>query len=235
MFIDSVSFFISSGNGGKGCVSFFRAKFITNGGPDGGDGGKGGDVLFEVSANTNTLAWYKGRKILGAKNGADGKGAKKKGKSGQDLKLKVPPGTQVINDDTNEVLFDLVKEGDSQILFTGGKGGLGNVHFKNSRNQAPRYAQSGISGVGGNIRLELKLIADIGLVGFPNVGKSTLISTISNSKAEVANYEFTTLTPNLGVVNLDNFNSFTIADIPGLIEGASDGKGLGITFLKHYN
>ena len=233
MFIDSVKFSISSGKGGQGCAAFRREKFVVKGGPDGGDGGKGGDVCFVVDNNTDTLSWYKGKHKLKADNGKPGLGSRCTGKSGETLVLVVPPGTQIINDDTDEVIADLLEEGDKKLLLEGGKGGLGNTHFKNSRNQRPTYFQPGLPGETMNIRLELKLIADVGLVGYPNVGKSTLISTTSNATPEVANYEFTTLTPKLGVVEVGDFNSFVMADIPGIIDGASEGKGLGLEFLRH--
>ncbi|MGM0518660.1 MAG: GTPase ObgE [Campylobacterota bacterium] len=233
MFIDSAKFSVSSGKGGQGCTSFRREKFVVKGGPDGGDGGKGGNVYFLVDNNTDTLSYYKGRKVFKAENGKQGMGSKMTGKSADPLVLIVPPGTQVIDDDTDEVLYDLLNEGDKIKFLEGGKGGLGNVHFKNSRNQRPTYAQPGLPGKTKTIRLELKLIADIGLVGYPNVGKSTLISATSNATPQVANYEFTTLTPKLGVVEVGEFNSFVMADIPGIIDGAAEGKGLGLEFLKH--
>jgi GTP-binding protein len=224
---------VTSGKGGQGCASFRREKFVVKGGPDGGDGGKGGDVAFVVDSNTDTLSWYKGQKVLKAENGKQGMGRNMTGKSAPTLVLKVPPGTQVIDAQSNEVLLDLLEEGDEVLFLEGGKGGLGNVHFKNSRNQRPTYAQPGLPGLSKEIRLELKLIADVGLVGYPNVGKSTLISTISNANPEIANYEFTTLTPKLGVVEAGDYSSFVMADIPGIIDGASDGRGLGLEFLKH--
>jgi GTPase len=233
MFVDSVNFTVKSGKGGAGCVAFRREKFVVQGGPNGGDGGKGGDIVFEVDNNTDTLSWYKGRRVLKADNGQPGMGSRKTGKSADPLILKVPPGTQVIDAETDEVLLDLLIEGEQQLFLEGGKGGLGNFHFKSSRNQTPMYAQPGRQGVDRAIRLELKLIADVGLVGYPNVGKSTLISTISNAKPQVANYEFTTLTPKLGVVEVGEYNSFVAADIPGIIDGASDGRGLGLEFLRH--
>ncbi len=233
MFIDSVKFTVSSGKGGQGCSSFRREKFVIKGGPDGGDGGKGGDVIFLVDNNTDTLSWYKGRSILKADNGRPGEGRRKTGKSAEPLVLVVPPGTQVIDEETDEVLLDLLEEGQREVFLEGGKGGLGNTHFKNSRNQRPTYFQPGLPGITKEIRLELKLIADVGLVGYPNVGKSTLISTLSNAAPEIANYEFTTLTPKLGVVEVGEYNSFVMADIPGIIDGASEGKGLGLEFLRH--
>lgn len=233
MFIDSVNFNVKSGNGGAGCTSFRREKFITLGGPDGGDGGNGGDVYIIVDNNTHTLSSYKGKKKFAAKNGNPGGGRKKTGKKGEDLYLIVPPGTQVINVQNGEILLDMLENGEKKLLLKGGKGGLGNTHFKNSINQTPEYSQKGLPGESLDIKLELKLIADVGLVGFPNVGKSTLISTISNARPLIANYEFTTITPKLGVVNVDDYNGFVMADIPGLIDGASNGRGLGTHFLKH--
>ena len=233
MFVDNASFTVKSGKGGAGCVSFRKEKFVIKGGPDGGSGGKGGDVYFEVDNNTDTLSAYKGTHHVKADNGQPGMGSNCSGKSAKHVVLRVPPGTQVIDEDTEEVLFDLVENKQKVLLVEGGKGGLGNTHFKNSRNQTPSYAQPGLVGTTKNIRLELKLIADVGLVGYPNVGKSTLISTISNATPQVANYEFTTLTPKLGVVDVGDYNSFVAADIPGIIDGASEGRGLGIEFLKH--
>lgn len=233
MFIDSVQILLSSGNGGKGAVSFRREKHVPLGGPDGGDGGNGGDVIFICDNNSHTLANFKGKKALRAQNGAGGGGRNKNGKKGENLELVVPEGTQVISVETGELLLDLVKEGQREVFLKGGKGGLGNTHFKRATNQRPDYAQPGIKGQSILVKLELKLIADVGLVGFPNVGKSTLISVISNAKPEIANYEFTTLTPKLGLVEVDAYNSFVMADIPGIIEGASGGRGLGLEFLKH--
>jgi GTP-binding protein len=233
MFIDSVKLDVSSGKGGAGCASFRREKFVVKGGPDGGDGGKGGDVVFIVDKNTDTLSWYKGKTHLKADNGRPGMGKRMTGKSAKALELRVPPGTQVIDVDTKEIICDLLEENDTFKLLDGGKGGLGNVHFKSSRNQRPTYAQTGQKGETRSIKLELKLIADVGLVGFPNVGKSTLIATISNAQPEIANYEFTTLTPKLGVVNVGDYSSFVMADIPGIIDNASEGRGLGLQFLKH--
>ncbi|MBZ7986904.1 GTPase ObgE [Campylobacter canadensis] len=233
MFVDNVKIKLSSGNGGAGAKSFRREKHVPLGGPDGGDGGNGGDVVIVCDNNLHTLAHFKGKNHLKAQNGAGGEGRNKNGKKGEDLELKVPIGTLVINVENNEVLCDFTHIGQKEVLLKGGKGGLGNRHFKNSINQAPTYAQPGIKGESLEVKLELKLIADVGLVGFPNVGKSTLISVVSNAKPEIANYEFTTLTPKLGLVDVDEFNSFVMADIPGIIEGASDGKGLGLEFLKH--
>ena len=233
MFVDNIKLKVKSGKGGQGCVSFRREKFVVKGGPDGGDGGKGGDVIIECDNNTHTLSHYKGRKLLKAKNGRPGEGRKKHGANGEDLVLKVPPGTLIKDAETGEVLLDMKEHGERKILLEGGRGGLGNWHFRGPRNQTPRYAQPGEEGKELEIVLELKLIADVGLVGFPNAGKSTLISILSNAKPEIANYEFTTLTPKLGVVRVDEYRSFVMADIPGIIEGAHEGKGLGIEFLKH--
>jgi len=233
MFVDNVKLTVKSGKGGAGCVSFRREKFVVKGGPDGGDGGKGGDVIVVCDRNTDTLSHFKGKKVLKAKNGRPGEGRKKHGANGEDLILRVPPGTIIKDAKTGEILLDMKEDGKREVLLEGGKGGLGNWHFRGPRNQAPRYAQSGEEGKELEIILELKLIADVGLVGFPNVGKSTLISRLSNAKPEIANYEFTTLTPKLGVVKIDEYRSFVMADIPGIIEDAHIGKGLGIEFLKH--
>ena len=233
MFVDSVDIFVSSGNGGAGAVSFRREKFVIQGGPDGGDGGKGGDVIFEVDSNADTLSIFRGKKHYKAQNGAQGSSRNCKGKNGANLIIKVPLGTQIRGFEGDKLIADLDAQ-DSQIkLLSGGKGGLGNARFKNATNQTPTYAQSGIKGHSLHIKLELKLIADVGLVGFPNVGKSTLISALSNAKPEIADYEFTTIIPNLGVVAVDELHSFVMADIPGIIDGASIGRGLGIQFLKH--
>lgn len=233
MFVDSVELLVSSGKGGAGCVSFWTEKFVIKGGPDGGDGGKGGSIYFKVDNNRDTLSAFRGKKHIKAENGRPGEGRKRYGRKGKSVEIVVPAGTQVIDIETNEILLDLVKEGEKVLFLEGGKGGLGNTHFKSSTNQRPTYAQPGLPGVTKHIRLEMKLIADVGLVGYPSVGKSTLISTISNSKPKIASYEFTTLIPNLGVVNIGEYDSFVVADIPGIIEGASSGKGLGLKFLKH--
>jgi len=233
MFTDKVTLTLSSGKGGQGCVAFRREKFVTNGGPNGGDGGKGGDIYFRVDNNTHTLSHFKGRKNLKAENGRPGEGSRMTGKSGKPLYVTVPPGTQVIDAETGDVLFDLIDDGYEVRYLQGGRGGLGNFHFKSSTNQQPRYAQPGEGAVEREVHLDLKLIADVGLVGFPNVGKSTLISTVSNARPEVANYEFTTLTPKLGQVDVGNYETFVMADIPGIIGGAADGKGLGLEFLRH--
>lgn len=233
MFVDSADIFVSSGNGGAGAVSFRREKFIVQGGPDGGDGGKGGDIIIEVDNNAHTLSRFRGKKHHKAQNGEAGKPRLCSGKGGKDCIIKVPLGTQIVDFDSGEILADFTELGQRVVLLKGGKGGLGNARFKSAQNQAPTYSQKGIAGKSIHIRLELKLIADVGLVGYPNVGKSSLISTLSNAKPEIANYEFTTITPHLGVVDVDDLHSFVMADIPGIIDGASDGKGLGFAFLKH--
>lgn len=233
MFTDSVELTVSSGKGGAGCVAFRREKFVLNGGPNGGDGGKGGDIWFKCDNNTHTLSHFQRKMHIKADNGKPGEGSNMTGKSGAKKVIIVPPGTQIIDMDSGEVVFDMLKDGQEEKFLQGGKGGLGNVHFKSSTNQRPTYAQPGEKGETRNIKLDLKLIADVGLVGFPNVGKSTLISTVSNAKPEIANYEFTTLTPKLGQVNIGDFESFIMADIPGIIGGAHEGKGLGIQFLRH--
>ncbi|MDP2893569.1 MAG: GTPase ObgE [Sulfurimonas sp.] len=233
MFIDSVELTVSSGKGGPGCVAFRREKFVLNGGPNGGDGGKGGDIWFKCDNNTHTLSHFQKKMHIKADNGATGESSNMAGKSGAKKIIIVPPGTQIIDADSGEVLFDMLKDGQEELFITGGRGGLGNTHFKSSTNQRPTYAQPGEKGEMRAVKLELKLIADVGLVGFPNVGKSTLISTLSNARPEIANYEFTTLTPKLGQVNIGDFESFIMADIPGIIGGAHEGKGLGIEFLRH--
>ena len=233
MFTDSVELTVSSGKGGQGCVAFRREKFVLNGGPNGGDGGKGGDIWFKCDNNTHTLSAFQRKMHIKADGGKPGEGSLMTGKSGEKKVIVVPPGTQIIDLETNEVLFDMLEDGQEVKFIEGGRGGLGNTHFKSSTNQRPTYAQPGEKGETREIKLDLKLIADIGLVGFPNVGKSTLISTVSNAKPEIANYEFTTLTPKLGQVNIGDFESFVMADIPGIIGGAHEGKGLGIQFLRH--
>lgn len=233
MFTDSVELTVSSGKGGQGCVSFRREKFVVNGGPNGGDGGKGGDIWFKCDNNTHTLSHFQKKMHIKADNGAPGESSNMAGKSGVKRVIIVPPGTQIIDMDSGEVVFDMLEDGQEELFITGGRGGLGNTHFKSSTNQRPTYAQPGEKGETRKIKLDLKLIADVGLVGFPNVGKSTLISTVSNARPEIANYEFTTLTPKLGQVNIGDFESFIMADIPGIIGGAHEGKGLGIEFLRH--
>jgi len=231
-FIDEVKITISSGTGGNGCSSFRREKYIPYGGPDGGDGGRGADVYFQADTGLNTLIHFRGIKNFVAPSGENGMGSQCNGRDGIDLVIKVPVGTLVKNADTGEVIADLTAHDEKILVAKGGRGGLGNLHFKTSTNQAPRYAQEGEAGVHLELELELKLLADIALVGLPNAGKSTLISVISAARPKIADYPFTTLEPNLGVVSLGE-NSYVVADIPGLIEDASEGKGLGIKFLKH--
>lgn len=233
MFIDSVQIIVRSGKGGAGSAAFHREKFVTHGGPSGGDGGDGGSVYAQATRNADTLSNFRGKKHYIAPNGEPGLNRKKFGADGEDLVLFVPVGTQVFDDESGELVCDLIEDGQKVLLAKGGKGGLGNVNFKSATNQAPTYAQQGLPGSEKQLRLELKLIADVGLVGFPNVGKSTLISVVSSARPEIANYEFTTLTPKLGVVDVDLTTSFVIADIPGIIEGASEGRGLGFEFLRH--
>lgn len=231
-FIDEVSIQIKSGKGGNGCVGFRREKYVPFGGPDGGNGGNGGNVYFEGDENINTLVHFRGRKLYKADDGDNGKGSQMDGKTGENLIIKVPVGTLILNAETGGLIQDITAHGQKELLAQGGRGGLGNAYFKTSTNQAPRYAQEGDEGESLEIKLELKLIADIALVGLPNAGKSTLISSISAAKPKIADYPFTTLTPNLGVVSVDE-DSLVVADIPGLIEDAAEGKGLGIRFLKH--
>lgn len=231
-FIDEVKITIESGNGGDGAVSFRREKGVPFGGPDGGDGGTGGNVYFEADENINTLIDFRGKKVFSAQNGEKGQGSECCGKFGDDIILKVPVGTLIRHAESNEILADLTEHKQRALLAEGGRGGLGNMNFKTSTNQAPKFAQKGDSGVRIEVELELKLLADIAIIGMPNAGKSTLISVISAAKPKIADYPFTTLEPNLGVVKMDD-KSFVVADIPGLIEDASEGKGLGIKFLKH--
>lgn len=232
-FVDYIKVYASSGKGGKGSVHLHREKFITKGGPDGGDGGRGGHVILRGDKNKWTLFHLKFKKHFRAEHGGDGSKSRSTGHDGADQIVDVPLGTIVRDADTNEILFEITEEGEEVILVEGGKGGLGNWHFKSSTNQTPRYAQPGIDGQEGWFLLELKLLADVGLVGFPNAGKSTLLSVITAAKPKIADYAFTTLKPNLGIVEYRNFQSFVMADIPGIIEGAAEGKGLGHRFLRH--
>ena len=232
-FLDEAKIFIKSGDGGAGCVSFRREKFIPFGGPDGGDGGRGGSILIEAAPDANTLVDYRYTRKFRAERGKGGRGANCSGKSGADVVLKVPVGTTIVDEDTNEVLGDLVEPYQQLLVAKGGYGGLGNIHFKSSTNRSPQKTTSGQAGEVRQLRLELKVLADVGLLGLPNAGKSTFIRAVSAAKPKVADYPFTTLVPNLGVVDVDRHRSFVMADIPGLIEGASEGAGLGIRFLKH--
>lgn len=232
-FIDYVKLYGKSGDGGAGSVHFRREKFVPKGGPDGGDGGRGGHIILRGNKQMWTLIHLKYRKHIKADNGGAGEGGNRFGVDGQDIYLEVPVGTVAKDAETGEVMLEIMEDGEEQVLLPGGMGGLGNSHFKSPTNQAPRYAQPGISGVEKWIILELKILADVGLVGFPNAGKSTLLSVISAARPEIADYPFTTLVPNLGVVRYREDRSFVVADIPGIIEGAADGKGLGIRFLRH--
>ncbi|HUX61678.1 MAG TPA: GTPase ObgE [Ignavibacteriaceae bacterium] len=233
MFIDYVEIEISSGKGGDGAVTFRREKYVPKGGPSGGNGGKGGDIIFEAHHNFSTLLDFRYKRNYKASKGDNGASALKDGKNGEDIIVKVPVGTIIKDAETKKVLFDLDTDGKKTVVAKGGKGGKGNSNFATPTNQTPRYAEPGKPGEEKKIILELKLIADIGLVGFPNAGKSTLISTISSAKPKIADYPFTTLEPNLGIVRYKNYQSFTVADIPGIIEGAHEGKGLGHKFLRH--
>lgn len=233
MFADSAKILIKSGKGGDGHVSFRREKYVPNGGPDGGDGGNGGDVIFLVDDGMNTLADYRHKRKFAAQAGEDGKKRNCHGKKGEDLILKVPAGTVIKDAASDRIIADLSGSNSRQVVLTGGRGGLGNQHFATATMQAPKYAQPGQEAVELEVKLELKVIADVGLIGFPNVGKSTLLSRVTNAQPKIANYPFTTLQPNLGVVDFENGEGFVIADIPGLIEGASQGLGLGHEFLRH--
>jgi GTP-binding protein len=234
MFVDLVEIEVEAGDGGNGVVSFHRAKNIAKGGPDGGDGGRGGDVAFKVDDNLMTLMDLKYRRKYAAERGADGSGGQKTGKDGKAVIVRVPPGTTIYDtQDRENLLFDLVDDGQQFVAVKGGRGGKGNVHFKSPTNQAPREATPGRQGEKKTLLLELRLIADVGLVGYPNAGKSTTLAVTSQAKPKIASYPFTTLAPNLGIVELGNYKSFRMADIPGIIEGASRGKGLGLSFLRH--
>jgi GTP-binding protein len=232
-FIDEAIISVAAGNGGKGAVSFRHEKFIPKGGPDGGNGGNGGSVIVRADRQLNTLLDFRYRKKYAAQKGENGRGKNQDGKWADDIVLKVPAGTIVRDLSTGSMLADLVNHGDEFTVARGGKGGRGNSHFATSTNQAPRVSEPGTPGEERELQLELKLLADVGLVGFPNAGKSTLISVISAAKPKIADYPFTTLAPNLGIVRYGEGQSFTVADIPGLIEGAHQGKGLGIQFLRH--
>ena len=232
-FIDYVKIYCASGHGGAGAMHLHRAKYIPKGGPDGGDGGRGGHIILRTNAQFWTLIHLKYRKHIKADDGEKGGSALRKGKNGTDIILDVPVGTVVKDAETDEVLFDMMQDGEERILCEGGKGGWGNDHFKSATNQTPRYSQPGEEGQEGVYILELKLLADVGLVGFPNAGKSTLLSSVTSAKPKIASYAFTTLEPNLGIVRYHDDRSFVMADIPGIIEGAHEGKGIGTRFLRH--
>ena len=232
-FIDEAMITVQSGSGGKGCVSFRREKFIPRGGPDGGDGGKGGDIILSTTPRKRTLYHFKYQKHFKAENGAHGQGKQKTGKNGRNLTIELPPGTLVIDADTGHLIKDLVDTGETFVILKGGRGGQGNTKFKTSTHRTPRFAQPGEPGETRKLKLELKLLADVGIIGLPNAGKSTLIAAISSARPKIANYPFTTLTPSLGVVQTNWAEPFVVADIPGLIKGAHQGTGLGIKFLRH--
>ena len=233
MFTDYAKIYVSAGKGGDGAVAFRREKYVAAGGPDGGDGGKGGDIYFEVNPDSNTLIDFRYKKKFKAENGENGEGSHRFGKSGADLYIKVPLGTIVKNAQTGEILADLSENNKKVLVLKGGRGGKGNSHFATATRQAPRFAQKGEEGEEAELILELKLLADVGLIGYPSVGKSTILSVVTSATPKIAEYHFTTLEPNLGVVKSEYGDSFVIADIPGLIEGASEGVGLGIQFLRH--
>ena len=233
MFIDFTQIDISAGNGGSGAVSFRREKFIPKGGPDGGDGGRGGHVIFQVDTNLHTLQDISYRRRYKAENGHPGRGSNKTGKNGKDVVILVPAGSVIRKKGSKDIIIDLTVNGQNYIICNGGQGGKGNARFKTSTKQAPRKAQPGVEGESGIFEIELKVLADVGLVGLPNAGKSTLLSSISSARPKVADYPFTTLKPNLGIVKYGEYESFVMADIPGLIKGASLGKGLGHQFLRH--
>ncbi len=232
-FVDSASIFVQAGDGGKGCVSFRREKFVPKGGPDGGDGGRGGHVWLRTNSQLTTLLDFKYKNKYIALRGVHGQGARKTGKDGADIVIDVPCGTIIRNAESHEIIADLTGAEQELLIARGGKGGRGNQHFATPTRQAPRYAEPGQKGEGLLLEMELRLMADVGLVGFPNAGKSTLISVISAAKPKIADYPFTTLVPNLGIVRYEEYKSFVMADIPGIIEGASEGKGLGLQFLRH--
>ena len=232
-FVDEATIRVLAGNGGHGCLSFRREKFVERGGPDGGDGGHGGSVYLVADTSLNTLADFRVARKFKGESGQGGSGRNKTGRSGEDLEVKVPQGTAVHDVDTGELICDLTEAGQRQMVAEGGRGGLGNTRFKSSVNRAPRKTTNGTQGEARHLKLELKVLADVGLLGMPNAGKSTLITAMSQAKPRIADYPFTTLHPNLGVVRVGQYQSFVMADIPGLIEGASEGAGLGIQFLKH--
>jgi len=232
-FVDYVKMHVASGNGGKGSTHLHREKYIAKGGPDGGDGGRGGHVIIKGNSNLWTLVHLKFKRHIKAGHGAHGSSGRSTGADGADAIIEVPLGTVVRDTDSNKIIFEITEDGEEKIVAEGGKGGRGNWHFKSATNQTPRYAQPGIPLEEKNITLELKVLADVGLVGFPNAGKSTLLSVLTSAKPKIADYEFTTLKPNLGIVKYRDYQSFVMADIPGIIEGAAEGKGLGYYFLRH--
>ncbi len=232
-FVDYIKIFASSGKGGRGSAHLHREKYITKGGPDGGDGGRGGHVIVRGNKNLWTLFHMKFKKHFRAGHGGDGSKSRSTGKDGEDIYMDVPLGTIIRDGETQEILFEVTEDQQEKILVEGGMGGRGNWHFKSPTNQTPRYAQPGVDGEEGWFQIELKILADVGLVGFPNAGKSTLLSVITAAKPKIADYAFTTLKPNLGIVDYRDFQSFVVADIPGIIEGAAEGKGLGHRFLRH--
>ena len=232
-FVDYIKMYVCSGNGGKGSVHLHREKYITKGGPDGGDGGRGGHIILKGNQNLWTLHHLKFKKHFRAGHGAHGSKSRSTGADGSDVYIEVPLGTVVKDNETNNILFEITTHDHEVVLCQGGMGGRGNWHFKSSTNQTPRYAQPGMPGEEKNVTIELKILADVGLVGFPNAGKSTLLSVITAAKPKIADYEFTTLKPNLGIVDYRDYQSFVMADIPGIIEGAAEGKGLGHYFLRH--
>ena len=232
-FVDYVKIHVSSGKGGSGSTHLRREKYVAKGGPDGGDGGRGGNIVFVSDKNLWTLYHFKFKKHFKAESGHNGSKSRSSGANGKDEIIKIPVGTVVKDLESGEILFEPISDNEEKVVVPGGKGGLGNWHFKSSTNQTPKYAQPGLEGNEKQLLLELKVLADVGLVGFPNAGKSTLLSVITDAKPKIANYEFTTLKPNLGIVRYRDFKSFVVSDIPGIIEGASEGKGLGHHFLRH--
>lgn len=232
-FVDYVKIHVSSGKGGSGSTHLRREKYVAKGGPDGGDGGRGGNIVFVSDKNLWTLYHFKFKKHFKAEQGHNGSKSRSSGANGKDEIIKIPVGTVVKDLESGEILFEPISDNEEKVVVPGGKGGLGNWHFKSSTNQTPKYAQPGLEGYEKQLLLELKVLADVGLVGFPNAGKSTLLSVITDAKPKIANYEFTTLKPNLGIVRHRDFKSFVVSDIPGIIEGASEGKGLGHHFLRH--